>query len=498
MDKRCYINSKIHLNLANKFSNEYEEMQRESIRSEIRKNLCDDLQIYKHSDENYYCIFHLPNKDKNIEEFREASRKVITKIQKQIEKLNDLPDDKKESEKAKIKYDFRYALFPCDFGFRGSKVEVEMNFSHATFLGVADFMKTEFLGYANFDSVTFHKIAYFIFAKFPADAYFFSAKFLAESDFKYTFFSNGKFTNAVFSGIADFESSEFARHANFINVSFLKKSNFEHSKLFIANFENAKFSDFTNFASVEFLNSAYFKGNNENVVFGENATLNLQDAKIENPQKISFHTVRLEPHWFVNTDASDFAITACQWRYFGGKKLNVMTEIQKLKDRNLLDNPHKLLTKTCWQLADNHEESKSFPKASVFRQIAQESKRKEDNNGWKVWSWHWWYWLSSFYGESPLRAGLVLFGVLSLFAIAFMFTDFQVCPILKSIPENPCKSQLNLGEAFLQSLASATFQSIEYIKPSSKISTFLIILEKIFAPVQAALLALAIRRKFMR
>jgi hypothetical protein len=158
MGRYCHINNEIHLNFAHKFSDKFEDSEREGIRGEIRSNLCGDLQTYKHSDENYYCIFHLPDKDKNIEEFRRVAGKVIIKIQNQIKQLNDLPDDKKESEKAKIKYDFRYVRFPCVFGLRDT-VEVEADFSYATFFDDAYFMKTEFLGYANFDSVCFHKLS---------------------------------------------------------------------------------------------------------------------------------------------------------------------------------------------------------------------------------------------------------------------------------------------------------------------------------------------------
>ncbi len=49
-----------------------------------------------------------------------------------------------------------------------------------------------------------------------------------------------------------------------------------------------------------------------------------------------------------------------------------------------------------------------------------------------------------------------------------------------------------------QSLTTATLQNVEYRKPLTFWGELWIILEKIFAPLQAALLALAIRRKFMR
>jgi len=253
------------------------------------------------------------------------------------------------------------------------------------------------------------------------------------------------------------------------------------------------------FRETKFKGYAAFVGRQDNRLFvGEETLLDLQYAQIDDARKISFQTVRLEPSWFINTDATGFVFTDCQWQYADGKRLNTKTELENLGKRGAA-NDNALLTKTCWQLAHNHEESKSFQKASIFRRMANESERLEEYKGWKVWSLNWWYWLSSFYSESPLRAGLILAGILVLFAFAFMFTNFQVCPIIKSIPETTCEPRtLNIWEAILQSLATATLQSIEYIKPYSKVSIFLVILEKILTPLQAALLALAIRRKFMR
>jgi hypothetical protein len=57
---------------------------------------------------------------------------------------------------------------------------------------------------------------------------------------------------------------------------------------------------------------------------------------------------------------------------------------------------------------------------------------------------------------------------------------------------------LGFGEAVVHSLTTATLQSVDYRKPTTKKGETAVILEKIFAPLQAALLALALRRKFMR
>ena len=307
-------------------------------------------------------------------------------------------------------------------------------------------------------------------------------------------------------------ANELPKDLNFSHATFQRQVVFENADIHNLNFNESHFYEDSEllfkdsgckgkitFENTDFDGRFFLNGEGDYEFFKtSDKALSLKGARFGKPNLVNFRSVRLRPHYFVDVDASKFAFTDCEWLNAEGKRLNVKTELENIEESKTKKlNP--LLTKTCWQLADNHEESKSFPKASIFRHLASESKRLEEFRGWKVWSLHWWYWLSSFYGESPLQAGLVLAGILFLFAIAFMITDFQVCPIVKSIPEITCEPRtLYIWEAILQSLATVTFQSIEYIKPNSKISTFLIILEKIFVPLQAALLALAIRRKFMR
>jgi hypothetical protein len=60
------------------------------------------------------------------------------------------------------------------------------------------------------------------------------------------------------------------------------------------------------------------------------------------------------------------------------------------------------------------------------------------------------------------------------------------------------RGHLGFGDAVVHSLTTATLQNVDYRKPTTKKGETAIILEKIFAPLQAALLGLALRRKFMR
>lgn len=563
MSRECFINSEIHINLAGNHSDDYLEMIKRSEKDEIRRNLCNDFQTHKYLDGNYYCIFHLPKEDKNLDEFHDASYKLISKTQKQIESLNTISDEKKQIELSKLKYDFRYVRFPCPFGFRSRKIPVEIDFSHATFYDFADFMKTEFLGYANFDSVIFHKTAYFIFAEFQANAYFFDAKFLGEADFKYTFFSNGKFTNSIFSDDADFESSEFVKDANFIKANFLKKVSFQYAKLSIANFEDAKFLNVGNFNLVEFQNYAFFKGDNENVGFDKNAILDLQDARIEKPERIRFHTVRLSPNWFINVDSRKFAFIDILFSDSNGKGIennsirsNIEAEIGCLENLREITNSKRLLTIACRQLAENAENNNRFEQASIFRRMAFETEWLEKKE--KISNWIknlvpeseklkrrfggsdkeedkpnppttsfgilrrsgdffilGLYRITSFYGESWSWAlGVLLSLILVIFPIIYTQTNFQTCskdrPIATSLTVCESKDeeirknctcstdQITFTDAIVQSLTTATLQNVEYRKPLTGWGELWLILEKIFAPLQAALLALAIRRKFMR
>jgi uncharacterized protein YjbI with pentapeptide repeats len=550
----------------------------------IRKSVCEELVCHQHGD-NYhefegksFCVLHLPSNTK-VNEFKK------------------LFEDKLKEKK----YNFKGVWFPAKLKFPKEIYEIPVNFSYATFAAKAKFKDTVFLEEVNFSK-----------AVFLADVNFDTARFLSKVDFYKTKFSaNVFFKQSIFGGEAFFRTTTFLGEADFDESLFLAKANFdsaefsESSEIF---FKKTKFCEEVNFHYTIFAGYVLFEGNDKNKVFldktstkkerkrqpltfekeklkkikpeldqlelkksnltgeklkaieleiealkkadlEEECFLNLQDARIENPERVSFHTVRLEPNWFVNVNAGKFVFTACdwcyymfgipsrwrqyfkvrrRWRVFRASKLCVEKEIQKLKNRGFTTNPHKLLAKTCWQLADNYEVSKSFTRASMFRQLAQESNRKEeliDNklrylNGKKFWTWNWWYWLSSLYGESSLRAGLFLLGILLAFTFVYSLTTFQVCPSYQPFQtslqqdEKNALCQLNPntilctcqkrglgildGEAFVHSLSTAAFQNVEYRKPISELSELFVILERIFAPLQAALLALAIRRKFMR
>ena len=409
-----------------------------------------DEDLTEHTDGKYYCLFHLPEVEGKKEKFEKKFKERIQKIEASIKDSEKKDEETTTPSKEGLNYDFRYVYFPAEINFSKYNFKTSANFSIGNIYVRRLFQLRQHL---------------------RQHAYFSSATFTANADF----------SSATFTADADFRSATFEEKSQifFIRTKFLGKLNF----------------NYTNFKGY-----LAFEGTQDNRLFtGENALLDLQNARIDDAKKISFHTVRLEPHWFVNTDASEFVFTDCQWNYADGKPLNVKTELRKLKDRGF-ENPNALLTKACWQLAENHEESKSFAESSEFRKIANESRRLQ--TPWhpfrkKFWNWqpftlHWWYYAVSFYGENWRRAFFVLLGILLVSGIFYeWFGNFQ--------STDPLELYYNMtnGEGYIHSLAVASFQRPEP-KPADILTKGFVVLETIFAPLQAALLALAIRRKFMR
>ncbi len=455
IERKCFVRENL----------EYE------IGSSIRHQVCKYLPVENEYGGHSYCILHLPNKDKDKDKFR---KEILARLDVE-------------------KYDFRGVWFPYKVDFSNKLFSKFIDFSHAVFTENVDFSTAIFTDQSDFSYAVFGHRLKFHSATFNQKTYFVECLFNEHIDFSDSKFQGVDFTSAIFKQRGEFNYTTFKEYATFRHAKFN-----ENADLI---FKNATFENEANFRNTIVSGHLTFEGREEKylVFSNENSWLSLQNAHIEKPENISFKNVRLRPNWFINIDCRKFIFHDVDWKNSTGNLNRIKVELEEITKRPHIGRPSRILAIACRQLAVNSEENNNFEQASSFRLMANESKRLEDYKGWKVWSLHWWYWLSSFYGESPLRAGLVLAGILLLFAFTFMFTNFQVCPIVKSIPEIPCEPRtLNIWESILQSLATATFQSIEYIKPNSKISTFLIILEKIFAPLQVALLALAIRRKFMR
>lgn len=150
-----------------------------------------------------------------------------------------------------------------------------------------------------------------------------------------------------------------------------------------------------------------------------------------------------------------------------------------------------MLSIVCRGLALNAEENHRYDEASEFRLWSMRAgQHKKLRKGTPI--LHWLYYLASGYGEQVGRAALVLTGIWVFFGMMFVITGH----IKIAEPVRLKENAKTLIAALTYSLQVMTLQRPD--KPQGVLTPFLASVEAIVGPVQAALLALAIRRRFMR
>jgi len=419
----------------------------------------------------------------------------------------------------------------------------------------AIFKNCHFRQSASFSGAEFYAEADFSNSKFT-DAHFEGVTFSSKANFHETSFSGDVFFNATKFGYKD-EHRIKSSHAIFDGVSFGK-----NSRVF---FDDTWFSWHTSFDYAKFDGYVFFKGSENNAVFDTVferrafwSLLKILNATFDRPDKVYFRDVRLRPSWFANVTAElrKFNFTNIEWTDEKGRFITVQGEVAVV-EKLTKHHSRRLLAIVFRQLADNAESNSRFEEASLFRRLSMETewlekkhrlgkmitnldvaadKLKErfgkpgavddekleeptdilglarKSDGFFV---HLLYRFTSYYGESWMRAFIVLSAIVFvIFPLIYMYTEFELCPkdkpvtVSVSICESKdaevkkiceCwKGRLAFGEAVVHSLTTATLQSVDYRKPVTRKGETAVILEKILAPLQAALLALALRRKFMR
>ncbi len=484
---------------------------------------CKGLGFYQEVDGKKYCVLHCPTLHKK-EEFDFVLER----------KLN------------AFDFDFQGVYFPSDVNFKSFPFISDAIFAGARFVGDADFSDATFTQGAYFSSATFTGQADFRATNFNGKTYFHATNFQGEMNefYKATFsdvaffdqvnFSGEVFFHAsIFQDDAYFDQARFNKKAGFSEVSFNKRANyslaifsesanFTYAKFYgethftdaqfgsEANFSLARFCGLVEFPCAKFNSTVYFNharletelrfvGSAHNIIFAEMASLDLQRVQFSKPEQILFHSVKLRPHWFINVDSRKFEFTNIDW----GKT----TVIDDLKALESVENRHHLLSIAYRQLATNYEENNRYDKAADFRYASMNALRLEYK--WKKASW--WldgaYWLVSGYSERIQRAFMWLLGLLLVFSFLYTQVGFEnkaaseVTPIVQEMmPTSPPPKELPLPafrDGLTYALSAALFQ-----RPEPKAYTFwaktCVSLEMIFVPLQAALLALAIRRRFMR
>lgn len=417
------------------------------------RSVCAGEGFYGELNGKHYCVFHYPGNDK-CDAFKEALKRKL---------------------EAK-KFDFRGVWFPCATDFRGFHFTLSVNFREAVFTSTVDFSYAEFYGKVDF-------------------------------------------RHAVFQGEALFHVTHFKNDVSFRLV---------------------RFNSIADFSSAMFDNYVRFIGGPHHRTFSPKASVNFRYARVEKPDRVFFHSLNLRPSWFINVDVRKFGIVDIEWRHHPKKEVELLKKLEGV-------DPYALLSTTYRQLAVNAEENHSYRDAAMFRfyslEVPRWQKRYKDGlkhydrrlvwrmlkrrvrhcrshplrssrialydffrrskselqnrNHKAIFSLTWWYWVSSGYGEKAERAAVGLLMVIVLFGFIYLFIGFPP-------PESDQKASI-LGylhraiHSFIYSLEVCSLQKPEpRPTPHQFFATIFVGLETILGPLQAALLALAIRRKFMR
>ncbi len=469
-------------------------------------------ELYRQVENNSYCLLHFPGKAKAVE----FDTLIKTKLEHADYDFSgcwfpETADFENFHFEADAK--FRDAFFVKGAKFAGSRFDgsadfsssqftadehigydaTNVNFEGTTFSKDCDFSSSSFHGRGTFNNTQFNARAYFPFANFCGpiaftyasfanDACFrgaafreeaaISARFGGDAQFdRAEFFKVGGFSGCIFNGVAEFSLAQFKDEARFNRCVFASYVDFSYSS-----FEkNVDFSSSRFQASVRFL-GGFLKWNRTIRTFSLNSFVDLQEAEFEHPQKVTFQSVRLRPSWLIGTNPREFTFLNVEWH-----PSTLSEEIEHFTERRI---PyfHRLLEKTFWDISKNQEENSYYEQASRFRFWAFDVRRRSRLYGWKFWTVDWWYWAVSGYGE---RAGRALVGLILIWIVfGFLYN-------LSGI------GNFRFPQSMVYSLQVLLLQNPEPL-PTTLSQRALYSLEKIAGPLQAALLALAMRRKFMR
>jgi hypothetical protein len=376
-------------------------------------------------------------------------------------------------------FDFRGVWFPVDFTvFQGIEVTDELRFDNAIFKKPVDFTGTVFKSAMHFQSCHFEDWARFTGAKFEEGVSFNDAHFKVWGDF----------TDARMNGLGVYEV---------------------HAKGELS-FDRATLSNDVHIRDPKHIAKLHFRGSTfeKSVSFqGESGgtqllpELDLWDAQVESPEKVTFSKCLLQPEWFLRVDASEFRFFDVHWA-----RVDMRKALQNWRFSELNAPAFDTLSLCYRNLAENAEAHQRYEEASWFRYRSLEALRIKHARGWAVWELRWWYWALSGYGERVTRAALgliliwLLFGALyTLPGVGFARWQSKASSQTEAAQVYPDKHGLPLGfrRAWTYSLEVMSFQKPEP-PPASPAAHVLVPVQAILGALQAALLALAVRRRVSR
>jgi uncharacterized protein YjbI with pentapeptide repeats len=387
-----------------------------------------------------------------------------------------------------------------DYNFCGVEFpDIQKPHGWKIFPGNANFTGAVFHGHADFSHVEFQGAAIFIKAVFKRGASFFRVQFKGGGGCPAAVNSSG----AEAEKCASFEFATFEGSANFTCACFLRAVDFSAAVFEgVAIFRSTEFCTGVVFRDATFRDYLRIEGDKQNRVFGRRSWVDFQYARMEKPEHVIFQEITLRPNWFVNVDAREFEFVNVEWPDL--LRLRWMQEDERTLRNMRLDQPRVLLATACQRLAVNAEENQRYADASAFRYAALDLQRRQRRFGGFLWRLEWWYWFASGYGERLFRSILILLCLWVVSAAIYAQVGFARW---ESHPKNREEARteqtdttgepLSWRRALVYSGAVMTLQKPEP-RPATTTGQSAVLLESILGPLQGALLALAIRRRFMR
>ena len=394
-------------------------------------------------------------------------------------------------------------FFGTTFGrsvdFNGATFGEKARFEGATFREGASFRSATFEDGAAFGSATFGDGADFRGATFGARAVFWDATFGDEADFRSaTFGKEADFGFATFGDRADFEDATFGDRAGLGSATFGKWADFQYATFGEgADFRSATFGEGADFRSATFEGVAVFWGAREQpeqpkdgkIKVGEipvfKGWVDFSSLKLRVPQNVRFQTVNLSQARFLNTRLDKIQFIDVDWQERDGRKCVYDEIAEEPKEKN-----YALIARLYRQLKRNYEEERDYPGAGDFHygEMEMTLRMHQEKKEWFSWLLTRAYKFLSGYGEKAERAIVIALAILLVPALCYDLGSMTL--------NHPTKFLRDFTDYLLQSLGYMTFRIYE--TPIKWWWKILMVAQAILGPIQLALAALSLRRKFRR
>lgn len=404
-------------------------------------NWCTDVGIHVAHEGKTYCIFHAPMEcQEKLEKWR--NHRVYDRID--LDKIDgarcnlsgtvfpaDIDFDQYGEDDPLPEINFKESAFYGMAHFKSSTFSGSADFRKATFSRETDFNSATFSSYVDFQGTIFLGDTYFHFVTFAGIACFGDSTFSSRVYFQSTtFFDTADFREATFRGYVNFIGVKFSRHAIFQNVTFTIAADFRHAiftkpLVFSAKsnfFPDARFS-FTKFEQRTVFRKIQFReGTFDCCLAGKT---------------IIFDECDLSGLSLAGAPLEDFRFVSCKWPRSKGRNVIYDSRLAKYR-KSEQDTPQQTGFFPLDKPADEMLEE-PLPAANyiedLFRRLKTISQKEHDDlaasdwhygekemqlkrlkeeSAWFLYCVTWVYKHISGYGEEPLRAFVVLLGLVGL------------------------------------------------------------------------------------